>query len=349
MIKVLIVEDSPVARALLKHILSGDPEIEVIGEVTNGEEAIEFLSRQRPDVVTMDVIMPKMDGLEATRRIMQTQPLPIVVVSASLNRAEVNRTFKALEAGAVAALEKPRTANSLVQGSDAERLVKTVKAMSQVKVIRRWGRPVSADKPKRAAVRESVPGIRRDIRVVAMGASTGGPDALRRILSLLPSAFPCPILLVQHISPGFTVGFVDWLNKSCSLTVRLAADTELALPGHVYVAPDGLEMTIDRGLRIRLVGAESMNGNVPSASCLFRSVAEAVGARAVGVLLTGMGRDGAPELKLMRDRGAITLAQNEETSVVYGMPGEAMKLGAVEHSLSPEDIAQMLERMVRKA
>jgi two-component system chemotaxis response regulator CheB len=349
MVKVLIVEDSIVARKVLEHILQSDSEIDVIGTATNGLEALEFLSKHNPDVITMDIIMPKMDGLEATRRIMETRPLPIVIVSASLERAEVDRSFKAIEAGAVAVLEKPRVSDLDVRGGDAEKLIQTVKLMSQVKLVKRWSRR-KADEPivksPQPVAAEPIPS--KDIKVVAIGASTGGPGILHRILGRLPADFPVPILLVQHISPGFSQGFVDWLNKSCAFDVSLATHGERAQPGHAYVAPDYVEMSVDSQLRIQLTSGESMNGNVPSVSCLFRSVAEAIGPNAVGVLLTGMGRDGASELKLMRDKGAITIAQNKETSIVYGMPGEAMKIGAAKHSLSPEQIAMMLKSLVNR-
>ena len=346
MIKVLIVEDSPVARELLKHVLGSDPDIEVIGVATNGQEAIDLLSLKRPDVITMDVIMPKMDGLEATRKIMASRPLPIVVVSASFKKAEVDKTFKALEAGAVAVLQKPRGKDLGIPGSDAEKLIRTVKAMSQVRVVRRWDTPSSAGGVRNFLVPELSKNPRRDTKVVVIGASTGGPGVIQSILAGLPREFPAPILLVQHISPGFTQGLVDWLDSSCVLHLHVAVDGERARPGNVYVAPDGAEMTIDRRLNIRLLDSESTNGNVSSVSCLFRSVAEAVGAKAIGVLLTGMGRDGARGLKLMRDRGAVTIAQNKETSIVYGMPGEAIRLGAAEHSLSPRQIVHMLKSLI---
>ncbi|MBI5248892.1 MAG: chemotaxis response regulator protein-glutamate methylesterase [Desulfomonile tiedjei] len=349
MIKVLVVEDSPVALELLKHILSSDPEINVIGTAENGLEAVEFVSRQKPDVITMDIIMPKMDGFEATRSIMESNPVPIVIVSASLVREEVEKTWKAVEAGAVAVLEKPKYSSPGQPSEDAERLIETVKLMSQVKVVRRWRRAVPSNPVPAPAAALPRPVVRkasdRHIKVVAIGASTGGPPVLQQLFSKLPSNFRYPVLLVQHISPGFTRGFVDWLNRTSNVKVDLASNGETAVPGRVYVAPDGLQMKIEPSGKIILANDKPENGIRPSVSYLFRSVARSFGDKAVGVLLTGMGRDGAEELKAMRDEGAVTIAQDKESCIVYGMPMEAVKLGGAQYSLSPERMTEMLVRL----
>lgn len=347
MIKVLVVEDSPVAADLIAHILSSDPEIAVVGKARNGLEAIDFLGRHKPDVVTMDIIMPKMDGLEATRRIMETSPIPIVVVSASLVREEVDKTFLALDAGAVAALEKPRLSDLGRPGSEAEKLIEVVKLMSQVKVVRRWKRTLPAPKASLPGAPPVSPLPVRDVKVVAIGASTGGPAVLNLILSGLTTNFPVPILVVQHIAPGFASGFVDWLNRASPLEVHLARDREIARPGSVYVAPDGVQMLIGPNLTITLAAEGPEKGLRPSVSYLFRSVAESFGDKAIGILLTGMGRDGADDLKLMRDRGAVTIAQDKESSVVYGMPGEAAKIGAARYSLPPDKITDVLRGLAK--
>jgi two-component system chemotaxis response regulator CheB len=192
-----------------------------------------------------------------------------------------------------------------------------------------------------------LPRITPGIKVVAIGASTGGPAVLHKILRELPAGFPVPILVVQHITRGFAVGFVDWLNQACDLQVRLAVNNETAQPGNVYVAPDGFQMKIDTRSRIAVTKDEPENGLRPSVSCLFRSVAQAFQDKAVGILLTGMGRDGAEDLKLMMDKGAVTIAQDEESSIIYGMPQEAVKLGAARYSLPPERITQMLKSLVK--
>jgi two-component system chemotaxis response regulator CheB len=347
MIRVLIVEDSGVARELLKHILSSDPEIEVIGTCTNGMEAVEFIARDRPDVVTMDVMMPKMDGYEATRKIMETNPVPIVIVSASVLPEEIDKTWRAVEAGAVAQIMKPGFFDMGNPGDSADKLLQTVKLMAQVKVIRRWSRKPADTKPAPETVKKAVFAKPRDIEVVAIGASTGGPPVLQKIFSALPAGFGAPILLVQHIAPGFAAGFVDWLNRTSPLKLHLAVQGETVRPGNIYVAPDGHHMGIDRSRRIVLSTDEPENGLRPAVSFLFRCVARSFGAKALGVLLTGMGRDGAEELKLMKDAGAVTIAQDQESCIVFGMPGEAVKLGAAQHVLPPDRITEMLQKTVK--
>ncbi len=345
MVKVLVVDDSAVIRELLGHVLGSDPEIEIVGAARDGPEAVELVREIKPDVVTMDVLMPKMDGYEATREIMQTSPVPIVIVSASVKTEEVQRSWQAVEAGAVAVLEKPRFMERGARSPEIERLINTVKLMSQVKVVRRWKRSAPAPPVVREPIKKTIPQA-RDIEIVAIGASTGGPPVLQSIFSQLPADFPVPILVVQHIAPGFSQGFVDWLGKSTPLTLRLADDGEKLRAGHIYVAPDECQMRVTSVRRISVTPDKAINGHAPSVSCLFQSVTASFGRRAVGILLTGMGRDGALELKAMRDCGAVTIAQDKESCIVYGMPGEAEKLGAVEHFLTPEALTTMLKKVV---
>jgi two-component system, chemotaxis family, protein-glutamate methylesterase/glutaminase len=342
-IKVLIVDDSPVATALLKHILSSDPQIEVIGTASNGEEAIVFAETEKPDLITMDIIMPRMDGFQATRKIMEANPVPILVVSASVKREEVNKTWRAVEAGAVGVLEKPSYADMGVPDGNAAKLVETVKVMSQVKTVRRWKKTSENDQIASSQKILKQDRAKKEIKIVAIGASTGGPQALKQILSQLPKSFKLPILLVQHIAAGFTEGFANWMNTASALPVHLATDGEQPRPGHVYVAPDSHHMKIGRNGKISLSADADDNGIKPSVASLFRSVAEVYGSHAIGVLLTGMGRDGANELNLMKIKGAITIAQDKQSSMVFGMPGEAVKIGAAKYSLSPDKIAEMLE------
>jgi two-component system chemotaxis response regulator CheB len=337
-INVLLVEDSPVVQMLMKHLLDNDPQLHVMGIVSNGQEAVDFVAGRKPDVILMDVHMPKMDGYEATRRIMETQPVPIVISSATMTNQEVGVTFHALEAGAVAFIEKPGGLNTPGFDRMMRKLLETVKLMAEVKVVKRWARdrrtavlPV-AEPPRPADA----------IQVVAMGASTGGPPVIQTILRGLPESYPVPILLVQHIAAGFLSGMVDWLRQTTALPVQLGVHGATALPGHVYLAPDGFHMGLLPGGRILLSNDEPENGLRPSVSFLFRSVANVSGARAVGVLLTGMGRDGADELKLLKDKGAVTIAQDAETSVIHGMPGEAIRLGAALYTLPPEQISSLL-------
>ena len=345
-IKVLVVEDSPVARELLVHILNSDPQLKVIGTVNNGLEALEALKEKNPDVITMDIHMPEMDGFEATRKIMETAPIPIVIVTASENPREVGTSFRAIEAGALAVVPRPQGLSHPNFKINTTELLQTVKLMSEVKVVRRWRKTHVTQRPARE--REfDVAGQHRDIQVVAIGASTGGPIALQTILSGLPRDFPAPTLIVQHMAPGFTCGFVEWLNQTTRLPVHLATHGEIMLDGHAYVAPDGFQMGVKVAGRIALSHDAFEHGLRPSVSYLFRSLAEAYGGRSIGVLLTGMGKDGAAELQAMKERGAVTFAQDSESSVVHGMPGEAIKLDAVTYVLPPEKIAAALQNLVK--
>lgn len=349
MVKVLIVEDSPVQQALIGHILSSDPEVSVIGTANNGAEAVEFVTRQRPDVITMDLNMPQMNGLDATRRIMETTPVPIVIVSANWDPQEVATTFRAMEAGALAGVEKPRGLGHKDFSSTAQQLVQTIKLMSEVKVVRRWPRR-QPEQPAQLVV-PPLPEMSKPttaIKVVAIGASTGGPPVLQTLLSSLPKQFSVPVLIVQHIAVGFLPGLVEWLSQVTHFPVRIAAHGDLLLPGHAYLAPDNFHLGIERGPRTILSQTLPENNLRPAVSYLFRSVAETLGNQAIGVLLTGMGKDGAAELKVLREKGAITIAQDKESSAVHGMPGEAIQLGAAAHVLPPERIVEALVKLVPK-
>lgn len=347
-IKVLVVEDSRVARELLVHILSADAAIQVVGCAASGEEAIEMLDRCRPDVVTMDIHMPKMDGFETTRRMMETAPRPIVIVSATYNSADMEMTFRAMEAGAVAAVEKPPGLQDPQHRTAADKLLDTVKSMSEVRVVRRWPRGKYAARSEFPPPRkeEAHPPAGEQVKVLAIGASTGGPPVLHSILAALEKPVSVPILIVQHISAGFIQGLADWLAQTTKMPVQIARDGELLAAGTAYLAPDGCQMRVDHAGRLRCSAEPPENGLRPSVSCLFRSVASSYGAQGVGILLTGMGRDGADELKLMRDAGAVTFAQDQASSVVFGMPGEAVKIGAATYVLPPEKIADKLRSLV---
>ena len=344
MIRVLVVEDSPVVRAFLVHILGADPGIQVIGTANDGEQALEAVARTRPDVITMDIHMPKLDGMEATRRIMETHPTPIVIVSGSTDPREVATTFRAMEAGALAVLRRPAGIGHPDHVASASDLIQTVKLMSEITVIKRW--PSARRQHSTPPDAPRVP-AEASVNIVAIGASTGGPAVLQTILAALPKDFPVPVLIVQHMATGFTQGFVQWLAQSSSLPVHLAAHGEQARPGHVYVAPDECQMRVERGGRIALTNDEPENGLRPSVSYLFRSVAKVHGRDAVAGLLTGMGHDGAEELRLLKELGAVTFAQDKESSVVHGMPGAAIKLNAATLILPPEKIAAMLAEVAK--
>jgi two-component system chemotaxis response regulator CheB len=339
MIKVLVVDDSPVVREFLVYILNSDPDIRVSGTANNGEEALEAVKRYRPDIVTMDIHMPKMDGMEATRCIMETDPVPIVIVSGSADPHENTKMIRAMDAGALAVLHIPDGIGQPGHETTVREMIQTVKLLSEVKVVRRWSQ--KRGEPFLPSAVQVVSKSAR-VKVIAMGASTGGPPVLQAILAMLPKDFPLPILIVQHMASGFITSFAEWLSQSSGLPVHVARHGELLLPGHVYVGPDECQMKVDHGGKIVLTEDEPENGLRPSVSYLFRSLAIIYGSEAVAGLLTGMGRDGAEELLRLKEKGAVTFAQNKESSVVHGMPGEAIKLNAATYVLAPDKIAAVL-------
>lgn len=350
MIRVLVVEDSPTAREFLLQVLCSDPAIEVVATAETGEEALEAVERFRPDIVTMDIHMPRMNGFDATRRIMETHPTPIVIVSGAPDVTDTAKAFRAIESGALAVLSKPAAVGHPDHQQSVAELVRTVKLMSEVKVVRRWPRYRPAEfVPETSLCKEiQLQTTQSQPRIVAIGASTGGPPVLQTILASLPRNFPVPVLIVQHIAAGFTQGLVDWLAQSSSLSVHIPTHGQSVLPGHVYLAPDGLHMAVGADGCVQLSLDEAENGLRPSVACLFRSVAKAYGPSAVGVLLTGMGKDGAWELKLMKEQGAVTIAQDRETSVVHGMPGEAIRIGGATYVLTPDKIRLALASLATK-
>jgi len=342
-IKILVVDDSPVIRELLAHIFTSDPQLQVVGTATNGLEALEAVKKKHPDVVTMDVNMPRMDGFEATRQIMESQPTPIVIVSGSSSTSEVAFSFQAIEAGALAVVPRPPGLTHPGHAAAARELIQSVKLMSEVRVVtRRVLRKKVAPPP---IARPVVPG---EIKLVAIGASTGGPPVLQQILSALPKDLPFPLVIVQHIARGFTTGYTEWLAGTSGFPLKIAEHGEYLRPGMGYIAVDGWHLEVEYGPRAFLNDQEPESTLRPSINHLFRSVARSYGDQAVGVLLTGMGSDGSRALLEMRERGAITVVQDEASSVVYGMAGEAVKMGAAEHVLPPEGIALLLAGLVRK-
>jgi len=350
MIRVLVVEDSPAVQEFLVHILTSDPAIHVIGTAGNGEEALGAVAERKPDLITMDMHMPKMNGLEATRRIMESHPTPVVIVSGSSSGREVTTPFRAMEAGALAFVNRPKGMGHPDHETTARDLVQTVKLMAEVKVVRRWPHPRREGNgtPVRSPMLLIDTQEPPDIKLIAIGASTGGPLVLQTILSGLPKDYSVPVVIVQHMAAGFIRGFVDWLAPTSALPIRVAVQGEEIHPGHAYVAPDGVQMKVERGGRLFLTEDEPENGHRPSVGYLFRSVAKTYGANAAGVLLTGMGNDGAEGLGQMRETGAITIAQDKESSVVHGMPGEAVRLDAATYVLSPNRIVAALANLANK-
>lgn len=338
MIKVLVVDDSLIQQELLTHILSIDPDIQIIGTASDGEEAILKVQKLKPDVVTMDLCMPKMDGIVATQKIMALCPVPIVVICGHSNAKEVATTFQAIEAGAVAVAPKI----NFVTDNPLE-LIQTIKLMSEVKVVKRHHRLTRTKKDDLSSKAKN--NILLDIQLIAIGVSTGGPIVLKTIFEKLSIDSP-PILVVQHITAGFLDGLVEWLDQGSKLKVGIAVQGETLKRGSIYLAPDSHQMGLDSAKRIHLTKDEPIYGHRPSASFLFNSVAEVMKNKALGILLTGMGYDGASGLKLMKDKGAFTIAQDSESAVVNGMPGEAVAIGAVNEVLSPEEIATFINNRV---
>lgn len=336
-IKVLVVDDSLTVRKRLVEVLDAASDIEVVGEAGNGQEAIDLCERLRPDVITMDMVLPIKSGLAATEHIMGYCPTPILVVSASTNRRDLYKTYDALRAGALAVFEKPSAATPASEWQDA--LVRRVRMLAGIAVVTHpRGRLASQPSPPISADDDLRP------RVVAIGASTGGPRAVLTILDALPANYPIPIVLVVHIGEVLGQGLPAWLDSQVDLPVCFADDGHrLPAPGQpgVFMAPPDHHLIVEHDT-LRLNRDAQRHHCRPAVDPLFESVAHAYGKRGVGCLLTGMGRDGADGLAAIQDAGGITFAQDEATSVVFGMPGEAIRRGAAQRVLGLNDIAPAL-------
>ncbi len=335
-IRVLVVDDSPTVREILVGMLQSEPGFQVVGQAQDGEEAVQLSARLRPDVITMDIRMPRMDGLRATRQIMSTAPRPIVVVAASVYDQDMNIAFNAIAAGALTVVEKPKGLSLANYEAVRDQLVTTIRLMAEVPVVTIWPerRP-----PTRARDLEA------NIELIAIAASTGGPGVLRQIFSALPGDLSIPIVVVQHITRGFAQGFASWLNGATELEVAVARDAEQVAAGRVLIAPDDAHMHINPGGIVRLDPSPPVKGLRPSATLLFNSVAKSFGSAAVGVVLTGMGEDGAEGLENLRLAGGRVIAQNEESCIVFGMPKVAIEQGIVDQVLQPDEIASMLNHL----
>ncbi len=336
-IKVILVDDSQIALTLLKKMLLSSPDIEVVGTAMNGREALELIPKLDPTVVCTDLHMPAMDGLELTREIMARYPKPILVISASVSEGRHN-VFHLMEAGAVDVLKKPRGGMESEYIQQSNELINRGKILAGVHVFRRVKRestpPVVIALPQAPVMTKP--------RIVSIGASTGGPQAFQNILSQLPAKYPFPIICVQHIGDGFMEGLVEWFDSFCAIKVELAQDGAMPLPGVAYFPREGSHLLIDSGGRFKYSLDIPFSGHRPSITVTFKSVAERYGSSAIGVLLTGMGNDGAEGLKAIADMGGITIAQDETTSIVFGMPKVAAELGAARHVLPLDKIAPML-------
>jgi two-component system chemotaxis response regulator CheB len=342
MIKVLIVDDSKVVQEFLAHLLSSDPDIKVVGFAGSGLEAVNLVRLKKPDIITMDIHMPGMDGYEATRMIMETIPTPIVIISGSAKTKEVARLFKSIDAGALAVLLRPPGFQQSQFTDSHKELIRTIKLMSKVKVIRLF--PRIKEEPKTSRLVQTPEDNLSRVQVIAIGASTGGPLAIQKILSRLPEDLSTPVLIVQHIATGFVEGLKEWLSATSGIKLKIAEESEQIVPGTGYFAPNNFQMGISHARTITLSGQSPENGLIPSVNYLFHSVAKSFGPNALGVLLTGMGTDGAEGLKSIREKGGFTLVQNQDSSVIFGMPGEALRIGAADYALPPEKIAEILAK-----
>ena len=346
-IRVVVVEDSLTVRKRLIEILSSDADFTVVGEAGDGKTAIQLCQALRPDVVALDMMLPVMTGLAVTEYVMAHFPTPILVVSASTNRGELFRTYEALAAGALDVLDKP--IGDEPDGEWERKFLSTMKLLSRIKVITHPRARLRSSAPPAHLSRGRTSLWSGPSRAVAIGASTGGPAAVREVLNGLPTDFPLPILLVLHLAEGFGTTFAEWLDGVSPLRVACARTGE-PLPsvgrGRVILAPPNAHMVL-RGDRLELTHDPERNFCRPSVDVLFESVARELGRAAVACVLTGMGRDGAAGLLAVRQAGGCTLAQDEATSVVYGMPREAATLGAAQHVLPLPDIARAILQWAR--
>lgn len=350
-IKLLIVDDSALVRKLLTEMLSKDSGIEVVGAAADPYAARERIKQLNPDVITLDVEMPRMDGLTFLENLMRLRPMPVVMVS-SLTQAGADVTLRALELGAVDFVTKPKVdvAGSLADYADELIAKVRIAAVARVQARSSAPRPQlqvnerhTADVvlPVAAAGRRV---LRTTERIIAIGASTGGTEAIREVLAELPPDAPA-VVISQHIPAAFSKAFADRMNRSSAMAVCEAQDGQYILPGHVYISPGDRHLVVERDgarYRCRLSDGPHVNRHRPSVDVMFRSMAQNVGPNAIGVILTGMGDDGARGMKEMLDAGAGTIAQDEASSVVWGMPGTAVKLGGAQHVMPLHRIPELV-------
>lgn len=339
-IRILVVDDSETARRLVVRTLESQPDMKVVAQARDGAEAVSFTRDLRPDVITMDVRMPTLDGLKATEQIMAQFPTPIVIVSSSVEAPDLQITFNALRMGALDVIEKPHVMDTPAFESIRRTLVDRVRAMSEVSVVRRRSS---------AAASQPVVQVRRAFHLVAIGASTGGPQLLGEIFSKLTATFASPIVVVQHMAPGFTEGFARWLSGETKLAVKMAEDGESLVPSTIYIAPDKKHLRVTQRWRVALGDDPPVGQFQPSVDVLFESVARHAASSSVGLLLTGMGSDGAKGLLALRLAGGLTIAQDSESCVVPGMPDTAREIDAVEQTLAPSVIPTVLHALVDRA
>ncbi len=324
-VRVLVADDSATVRLMLRRLLEADPDISVVGMAANGREAVQMVALLKPDLVTMDVEMPVMDGITAIEQIMAFTPVPVLVISSVVSKLHTANVARALGAGAVDVISKPGAASEEEFNAAAATIRNRVKQLSRVQVITHLRARLV-----RQAGKNWPPACSASVKLVAIACSTGGPQALQIILAALPADLPAGIVVVQHIAEGFTDGLVEWLDRNCDLKVKKGVNGDAIKPGEAIIAPDSIHMTVTRERRIALVDDQAPGPHKPSADVLLESAARAYGPGALGLILTGMGSDGARGMRAIYESGGHTLAQDEQTSVIFGMAKEAIRLNAVE-------------------
>ncbi len=354
-IKVLVVDDSALVRQILVEILKRARDIEVVGTASDPFMAREKIKETNPDVLTLDVEMPRMDGLTFLANLMRLRPMPVVMISSLTDRG-AETTLKALELGAIDFVSKPKIDIAGTLGDFGDEILAKIRAAASARVVTRAHHTPVSVVPKHSAdaILPAAGGrrlLRTTDRIIAIGASTGGTEAIRAVLTGLPADCPA-IVIAQHIPAAFSAPFTQRMNTLAAMSVCEPVDGQQIKPGHVYIAPGGRHLLVERdGARYlcRLNDGPPVNRHCPSVDVLFRSVAQNVGPNAVGVILTGMGDDGARGLKEMREAGAPTIAQDEASSVVWGMPGAAVRIGAVEETMPLERVAAAIMRLADSA
>jgi two-component system chemotaxis response regulator CheB len=344
MIRILIADDSELTRVVLRDLLSQDSDIQVICEVSDGRSAVEQTGKLRPDLVIMDVMMPVMDGIEATAEIMAVTPTPILMLSANTDPQDSRSAFAAIKSGALDVMAKPGGVVTEAFTQIAKQLIAKVKSLSRIRVIHHY----RAQRPRPAQTGLEPPGLVQPAaprKILAIGASTGGPKAVLQLLQGLPRTLAAAVLVVQHIADGFAPGFADWLDRETALPVRLAGDGSPLQPGQVLIAPNRAHLTV-RSNRVALEDSPPLHNCRPAVDALFNSLAVTPSAaETVAVLLTGMGTDGAVGMQSLQKLGAYTIAQDEASCAVFGMPKTAIERGAVNQVLPLENIAGVVCRL----
>jgi len=344
MISVLIVDDSLTTREFLKHVIDADPELFVAGEAASGTEAVDKARSLKPDVIIMDIQMPDMNGYAATREIMENWPVPIVIHSTLVSPEQSDNIFAAMSAGAVAVTEKPPGIGHPQCDLLTRKLLRTVKLMSEIRVVRRKKQMKVAARPKRLSAEKAKEPKRR---IVCIGASTGGPPVIQSIISNLDDNFNLPIIVVQHIAKGFLSGMLHWLKSYTKRPLIVAKNGDHIKNNHIYFAPEDENLKITNNKQLIIEPQKPDSALKRPINHLFKSAAEIYGKGAIGILLTGMGNDGAAGLKELKERGAATIVQDRDTSVIFGMPQEAIKLDAAEFIMTPAEISKYLNETVK--